>query len=126
MLKKLLAPLVVIALLYLPGCSNAEAKACDAAKKAVSEYELSYNPKFVMAERLESQQEQFTREKIWERIEAQRQGIKLPENNAGVEALKLRKEAQKEYFKSQLVIVNNPSCFTPEQVVDAQIATNID
>jgi hypothetical protein len=121
--KKFLAPLVVVALLYLPGCSNAEAKACDAAKKAVSEYEMSYNPKFVMAERLESKKEVFTRERIWERIEAERQGIKLPENNAGLESSKLRKEAQNEYFKSQLVIVNNPSCFTPEQVVEAQIAT---
>ena len=121
-----LSLLVVLGLIFLPSCSNSEVKACEAAINSVREYELSYNPKFVMIERLKRNQEQFTREKIWERIEAERKGLKLPENNAGLEVIKLREQAESELYKSQLVIVNNPNCFTPEQVVEAQIATNND
>ena len=90
-----LTPFVIAGLLFLPSCSNAEAKACEAAEQARAEYEIE------------------TKE-LWDKKQAK--------SNASLffEALALDEQAKETYLKSQRVIANNPSCFTPKQVVEAQ------
>ena len=79
----------------LSGCSSAEAKACKAAEQARAEYETETN-------------------ELWDKKQAK--------SNASLffEALALDEQAKETYLKSQRVIANNPSCFTPKQVVEAQ------
>jgi len=93
--KLFLTPFVIAGLLFLPSCSSAEAKACKAAEQARAEYEIE------------------TKE-LYDKKQAK--------SNASLffEALELDKQARETYLKSQKVIVNNPSCFTPKQVVEAQ------
>jgi hypothetical protein len=93
--RALLTPFVIAGLLLLPSCSSAEAKACKAAEQARAEYETETN-------------------ELWDKKQAK--------SNASLffEALALDEQAKETYLKSQRVIANNPSCFTPKQVVEAQ------
>ena len=83
----------------LSGCSSAEAKACKLAVKTESDY-------FLQAETLFAQ---FLTESG--------KGT-IPETVNSVELFKLSNIASD---KSKRVIVNNPQCFTPKQVVEAQV-----
>jgi hypothetical protein len=89
------ATALVFLVSLLSSCSSAEAKACKAAEQARAEYQTET-------------------EKLYEKKQAK--------SNASLffEALALDKQARETYGKSQKVIVNNPSCFTPKQVVEAQ------
>jgi hypothetical protein len=89
------ATALVLLVSLLSSCSSAEAKACKAAEQARAEYQTET-------------------EKLYEKKQAK--------SNASLffEALALDKQARETYGKSQKVIVNNPSCFTPKQVVEAQ------
>jgi len=92
--KVYLTPLLIAGLLLLPSCSSDEAKACKAAIKAHDDFYHEageYNGKAVL--------------KI------------TPE----VERKKLMQYGRNAYYRSQKVILNNPSCFTPKQLVEAQI-----
>ena len=92
--KVFLAPLLVAGLLLLPGCSSAEDKACEAAQKAHNDFYNEageYNGKAVLKITPESERKQ------------------------------LMQYGRNAYYRSQKVILNNPSCFTPEQLVEAQI-----
>jgi hypothetical protein len=99
--KLFLTPLLIAGLLLLPSCSSAEAKACKAAEQARAEYEKETKV-------------------LWDKKQAK--------DNASlfIEGLALDKQVRETYLKSQRVIANNPSCFTPKQVVEAQtyILTN--
>ena len=90
-----LTPFVIAGLLFLPSCSSAEAKACEAAEQARAEYEKETNV-------------------LWDKKQAK--------DNASlfIEGLALEEQVRKTYLKSQRIIANNPSCFTPKQVVEAQ------
>ena len=93
--RALLTPFVIAGLLLLPSCSSAEAKVCKAAEQARAEYQTET-------------------EKLYEKKQAK--------SNASLffEALALDEQARETYGKSQKVIANNPSCFSPKQVVEAQ------
>jgi hypothetical protein len=93
--RALLTPFVIAGLLLLPSCSSAEAKVCKAAEQARADYETETN-------------------ELWDKKQAK--------SNASLffEALALDEQAKETYLKSQRVIANNPSCFTPKQVVEAQ------
>jgi uncharacterized protein YceK len=89
------ATVLILLVSLLSGCSSAEEKACEAAAQARAEYETE------------------TKE-LWDK--------KQEKSNASLffEALDLDKQAKETYAKSQRVIANNPNCFTPKQVVEAQ------
>ena len=89
------ASILLLLVSILPGCSSAEEKACETAEQARAEYEIE------------------TKE-LWDKKQAK--------SNASLffEALALDEQAKETYLKSQRVIANNPSCFTPKQVVEAQ------
>ena len=92
------ATALVLAVSLLSGCSSTEAKACEAAQLAnKSYYEKAgeYNGEAV---------------------------LKITPEAKSKELLAL---GRGEYFRSQRVIANNPKCFTPEQVVEAQIYLGI-
>jgi len=89
-----LTPFVIAGLLFLPSCSNAEAKACEAAEQARIEYELQSEVNFT------AYQKEIDDNKRYESALFIR-GVELLSN-------------------SKRVIVNNPKCFTPQQVVEAQ------
>lgn len=91
-----LTPFVIAGLLFLPSCSSAEAKACKAAidTKFSLEQEIERDTKAIEGEL--KQQDKV----LYEYVLSQ-----LPIN-------------QKRLL---LVIVNNPACFTPYDVANAQI-----
>ena len=85
----------------LSGCSSAEAKACKAAEIANSQFLKSSHEFAVKGDEV----------KVTGAV-----GI-----NSKARDYFYRQSREVEY-KANLVIVNNPKCFTPIQVVDAQIA----
>jgi hypothetical protein len=92
--KLFLTPFVIAGLLFLPSCSNAEAKACEAAEQARIEYELQSEVNFTAYQKEIDDNKRYV----------------SPLFIKGVELLS----------NSKRVIVNNPKCFTPQQVVEAQ------
>jgi outer membrane murein-binding lipoprotein Lpp len=88
------ASALVLAVSLLSGCSNAEAKACKAAEQAKIEYELQSDVNFNAY-----QKEIDDNKKYYSAIFIK--GVELLSN-------------------SKRVIVNNPKCFTPQQVAEAQ------
>ena len=92
--KLFLTPFVIAGLLFLPSCSNAEAKACEAAEQARIEYELQSEVNFTAYQKEIDDNKRYV----------------SPLFIKGVELL----------TNSKRVIVNNPKCFTPQQVVEAQ------
>ena len=82
MTRVFLTPFVIAGLLFLPSCSSAEAKACEAAEQA--NIDFAVQRAFYM--------------------------------NAGNDYAK----AQQAETNRARVIVNNSSCFTPQQVAAAQ------
>ena len=95
------ATALILFVSLLSGCSSAEAKACNAAQKTNSQF-LKTSDEFVV--------------KGAEVKVTSGYGI-----NAKARDYFYRQSREFEY-KANLVIVNNPKCFTPEQVVNAQIA----
>jgi len=88
------ATALVLLVSLLSSCSSAEAKACEAAQKAHNDFydeAGEYNGKAVLKITPESERKQ------------------------------LMQYGRNAYYRSQKVILNNPSCFTPEQLVEAQI-----
>jgi hypothetical protein len=94
--KVFLAPLLVVGLLLLPGCSSAEDKACEAAQKVVEED-------------MDKAQELLLSAKD------------LDKNGYGLQANEVRGEILRTSEKLNRAILKNQSCFTPAQVVEAQI-----
>jgi hypothetical protein len=88
------ATALILLVSLLSGCSSAEDKACEAARK--SHKDLVY-------------------------IAGEYNGAAVLKTTPDIEASKLLKLGSYEFNKSQKVIVNNASCFTPEQVAEAQI-----
>jgi len=95
------ATALVMLVSLLSGCSSAEAKACEAAQTAYKDY---YKQAEDFATLLKSE----LRDKIAE------QNNKLVNEYA--------QSAGKNLTKSNLIISNNPKCFTPQQVVEAQVS----
>ena len=93
--KVFLAPLLVVGLLILPGCSSAEDKACEAAQKVVEED-------------MDKAQELLLSAKD------------LDKNGYGLQANEVRGEILRTSEKLNRAILKNQSCFTPEQLVEAQ------
>jgi hypothetical protein len=93
--KVFLAPLLVVGLLLLPGCSSAEDKACEAAQKVVEED-------------MDKAQELLLSAKD------------LDKNGYGLQANEVRGEILRTSEKLNRAILKNQSCFTPEQLVEAQ------
>jgi hypothetical protein len=82
----------------LSGCSSAEAKACESAQIAHKNYydkAGEYNGEAVLTITPEDKRK------------------------------KLLAQGRSEYFRSQKIVENNPKCFTPEEVVEAQIYLRI-
>ncbi len=96
--KVFLTPLLIAGLLLLPSCSSAEAKACEAAQLANKNYYEKAG--------------EFNGEAV----------LKITPEEESKELLAL---ARGEYSRSQRVIVNNPTCFTPKELVEAQIYLGI-
>ena len=93
--KVFLAPLLVVGLLILPGCSSAEDKAWEAAQKVVEED-------------MDKAQELLLSAKD------------LDKNGYGLQANEVRGEILRTSEKLNRAILKNQSCFTPEQLVEAQ------
>ncbi len=92
-----LTPFVIAGLLFLPSCSSAEAKVCEAAK-------LSYDTYYKDALAYESKYHELYEE-----------GDKIDEEIIAFDMW------HENYKSSQLIIVNYAECFTPKQVVEAEI-----
>jgi hypothetical protein len=88
------ATALVLAVSLLSGCSSSEDKACEAARKAHKD--LVY-------------------------VAGEYNGAAVLETTPEIEASKLLRLGSYQFNKSQKVIVNNASCFTPEEVADAQM-----
>ncbi len=94
------ATALVLAVSLLSGCSSAEAKACEAAQQARAEYKLETD-------------------NLYKTQIAQQNAQKF------IEALSTSDQVKEMYLKSQKVIANNPTCFTPKELVEAQIYLGI-
>ena len=94
MSKVFLTPYLIAALVLLPGCTSNEVKACNAAEQAVIEYELE------SADKLTAYNNEINKNQRYDSS--------------------LSSKAAEAYLNSLRVIVNNPSCFTPKQVAEAQ------
>ena len=94
-----LTPLVIAGLLFLPGCSNAEAKACEAAEQAIKDFEL-----------------------VALKTEIKRgydiEGVKTMQE--AIEYRSLSMLVLRAKLDARQVVVNSPTCFTPKEVVEAQ------
>jgi len=95
------ATVLVLFVSLLSGCSSAEDKACEPAQTAYKDY---YKQAEDFAALLKSE----LRDKVAE------------QNNELVN--EYAQNAGKSLTKSNLVIINNPKCFTPQQVVEAQVS----
>ena len=93
MSKVFLTPFLIAALLLLPSCSSDEAKACEAAKQAATEFIIQ-------------------RDISWNKYEESRKNKTFDNTNYN--------KAYEAEENSQRTIVNNQSCFTPQQVAEAQ------
>ena len=93
--KVFLAPLLVVGLLLLPGCSSAEDKACEAAQKVVEE-DMNKAQELLLSAK------------------------DLDKNGYGLQANEVRGEILRTSEKLNRAILKNQSCFTPEQLVEAQ------
>ena len=91
--RSILTPLVIVGLLFLPSCSSAEKKVCEAASQAKIDYQINANFHWGNYQKLIKSQANWG-ESYNKAIEAQ--------------------------TNSQRVVVNNPKCFTPAQVAEAQ------
>ena len=89
-----LTPFVLVGLLFLPSCSSDKAKACEAAQ-------LSYDTYYSAAG------------------EYNGEAVLLTTPKDKTQELLALGCAQ--YYRSQKIILNNPKCFLPAQVVEAQI-----
>ena len=94
MRRVFLALLLFAGLLLLPGCTSNEVKACNAAEQAVIEYEVE------SADKLTAYNNEINKNQRYDSS--------------------LSSKAAEAYLNSLRVIVNNPSCFTPKQVAEAQ------
>ena len=92
--KVFLTPYLIAALLLLPGCTSNEVKACNAAEQAVIEYEVE------SADKLTAYNNEINKNQRYDSS--------------------LSSKAAEAYLNSLRVIVNNPGCFTPKQVAEAQ------
>ena len=92
--KVFLSLLLFAGLLLLPGCSNAEAKACEAAEQATID---------LLAKR----------DFHWGRYQSYVRLQEFDKENH-------YSQAQEAEANRQRVIVNNLNCFTPQQVAEAQ------
>ena len=99
MKKTMLALLSVSVLFLLYGCSSSETKACEAAQQAATDY---LNEAKAAGDKLDTVSD----------------GTITTENSKDVNDLL---QAMNDLtLKSYKVIVNNQSCFTPQEVVEAQ------
>lgn len=94
-----LTPFVIAGLLFLPSCSNTEAKACEAAEISRD----TYNQKAAFQQ-------------------AEANALDNPNStyDQSIKRWNLQKEMVENYKLSLRVILTYPNCFTPEQVVEAQ------
>ncbi len=93
--RALLVPFVICGLLLTPSCSSTDAKACDAAQQIVEDYTNK------VQELLLSSQD-------------------LDKNGYGLQANEVRGEILRTSEKINRLIIKNQSCFTAEQVAEAQ------
>ena len=94
--RALLTPFVIAGLLLLPSCSSAEAKVCEAATKAYSELQ----------------------------VKSQELGKSIKILEQGSLIFEAREKRKNQFFiakQALLVKINNPSCFTPQEVSEAQL-----
>ena len=99
MRRLFLPPFLIAGILFLPGCSNVEAEACDRAKlisdgylQKASEYRFEYDV-------------------------ANKSNESFSQSLAGANS----RLAGEQNLKARKVIADNPSCFTPEQVTQAEL-----
>jgi uncharacterized lipoprotein len=95
------ATALALAVSLLSGCSSSEAKACKLAVQTQADYMKQKNDLLAQA--------------------------KIAYANATPTfngAYDLYDQSQEALLKSNKVIVNNPQCFTPQQVVEAQLAVD--
>ncbi len=99
MLRAYLTPFVIAGLLFLPSCSSAEAKACEAAEISRDTYDKKAGGLQDEAKALENRTSNL---------------------DLAFKKFNLEQEAIATYKLSLQVIVTYKECFTPEQVVEAQ------
>ena len=99
MLKILVTPFVVLGLLFLPSCTSAEAKACEAA---------------------EISRKTYSQKAAFQKVEANALDNPNSTYDQSIKRRNLQKEMLENYKLSLRVILTYPNCFTPEQVVEAQ------
>ena len=97
-----LTPLVIAGLLFLPSCSNAEEKLCEAAENARALYFSEF----------EADAKKFGAEVKSE--------LALSGKAINPKIDELIESAVANEKKSYQVVINNQQCFTPTQVVEAQ------
>jgi hypothetical protein len=94
--RALLIPFVICGLFLIPSCSSTDAKACDAAQQIVEE----------------------DTNKVQELLLSSKD---LDKNGYGLQANEVRGEILRTSEKINRLIVKDQSCFTAEQVAEAQI-----
>ena len=96
--RAFLTPFVLVGLLFLPSCSNAEAEACDDAKsisevyfEKASEFRFEYN-------------------------------VNIKSKNSINQSLAghYSRKADEQNLRARKVILDNPNCFLPEEVTQAE------
>ena len=98
MSKALLTPCVIVGLLLLPACSNAEAEACDKAK-SISEVYFEKASEFGFEYKVNIKTKN-----------------SLNQSLAGHYYL----QANEQNLRARKVILDNPKCFLPEEVTQAE------
>ena len=93
--RALLIPFVICGLLLIPSCSSSDANACDAAQQIVED-DSNKAQKLLLSSK------------------------DLDKNGYGLQANEVRGEILRTTEKINRLIVKNQSCFTAEQVAEAQ------
>jgi hypothetical protein len=93
--RALLIPFVICGLLFIPSCSSSDANACEAAQQIVED----------------------DTNKVQELLLSSKD---LDKNGYGLQANEVRGEILRTSEKINRLIVKNQSCFTAEQVAEAQ------
>jgi hypothetical protein len=93
--RALLIPFVICGLFLIPSCSSSDANACDAAQQIVKDDSSKVQELLVSAQDLDK-------------------------NGYGLQANEVRGEILRTSEKLNREILKNQSCFTPEQVGQAQ------
>ena len=93
--RALLVPFVICGLLLTPSCSSTDAKACDAAQQIIED-DTNKVQKLLLSSK------------------------DLDKNGYGLQANEVRGEILRTSEKINRLIIKNQSCFTAEQVAEAQ------